>query len=106
VRESRDSHGFVLKLDYHRGGDAIALKAPSAKEAKDWVGTIEKARLRTIDGRTACGLISEFGPFLGTLISHAFLTKKTSWIAILHTAPSAITTILDHLKHNGAWEQA
>jgi hypothetical protein len=26
VREARDGLGFVLKLDYHRGGDTIALK--------------------------------------------------------------------------------
>lgn len=48
---SRDETGFVLKVDHHRGGDTIALKAQSARDAKDWTALIESARLRSIDAR-------------------------------------------------------
>lgn len=51
VREARDGQGFAIKVDRHRGGDTIALKAPSIKEAKEWVGVIEMARREVIDRR-------------------------------------------------------
>ena len=50
VREgSRD--GFTIKVDRQRGGDTISLKATSAREAKDWVGLIERQRARCVDAR-------------------------------------------------------
>lgn len=50
VKEGRDA-AFAVKVDRHRGGDTIALRAGSAKEAKEWVGLIESARRGVIERR-------------------------------------------------------
>ncbi|ORY26048.1 hypothetical protein BCR39DRAFT_542389 [Naematelia encephala] len=51
VREGRDDSVFQLKVEHRRGGDTVGLKTTSAREAKDWVTQIEKARLVAIDAR-------------------------------------------------------
>lgn len=41
----------MLKVDHHRGGDTIALKAQGARDARDWINLIESARHRSIEAR-------------------------------------------------------
>ncbi|KAK8861200.1 hypothetical protein IAR55_002019 [Kwoniella newhampshirensis] len=51
VKQGRDELGFVLKVDQRRGGDLIALRATTARDARDWIGLISKARARAVDAR-------------------------------------------------------
>ncbi|ORX36220.1 hypothetical protein BD324DRAFT_627945 [Kockovaella imperatae] len=51
VRRARDESGIVLKVDHSRGGDTIGLKASNGRDAKEWMGVLEQARLDSIDAR-------------------------------------------------------
>ncbi|WWD16911.1 hypothetical protein CI109_101343 [Kwoniella shandongensis] len=51
VKQGRDELGFVLKVDQRRGGDLIALRAPTARDAKDWMMLLGKARARAVEAR-------------------------------------------------------
>ncbi|WVW79834.1 hypothetical protein I302_101804 [Kwoniella bestiolae CBS 10118] len=44
IRHGRDDASFTLKIDARRGGDTIALRGVNARDVKDWIQLITKAR--------------------------------------------------------------
>ena len=55
VRPGRDASAFSLRVEQRRGGDTIGLKAPNAREARDWRKSIEMARNSAIQARAVSG---------------------------------------------------
>ncbi|WVF66967.1 hypothetical protein IAT40_001710 [Kwoniella sp. CBS 6097] len=53
VRQTRDETSVVLKADARRGGDTIGLKATSARDAKDWISLVNRARSAAVEARTS-----------------------------------------------------
>ncbi|WVQ83634.1 hypothetical protein IAT38_005775 [Cryptococcus sp. DSM 104549] len=51
IKQARDQVGFVLKLDQRRGGDTIALRATSQRDAKEWLSKIDGARRKALGAR-------------------------------------------------------
>ncbi|WWC87443.1 uncharacterized protein L201_002332 [Kwoniella dendrophila CBS 6074] len=51
IRQGRDDTSFVLKIDAKRGGDTIALRSINARDVKDWVALIAKARSVALEAR-------------------------------------------------------
>ncbi|KAF8652812.1 hypothetical protein AX16_004163 [Volvariella volvacea WC 439] len=43
VKEAKDDVTFQVSQSYPRGGDALALKAPNARECQDWIRAIENS---------------------------------------------------------------
>ncbi|WWC98979.1 hypothetical protein V866_005873 [Kwoniella sp. B9012] len=44
IRHGRDDTSFILKIDARRGGDTIALRGVNARDVKEWIQLITKAR--------------------------------------------------------------